>query len=168
METRSLHQLFIHTLKDIYNAEQQLEAALPEMVQVADCQPLAEVFEKHLGETRNQLERLEQIFDYLEYLPGGRFCAGMRGILEEMRSLTDETRMSPAVRDAALTVVAQKAEHYEIACYGTATHFAKLVNEYEIADTLAGSLEEEKWTDDRLNELAKERINLEALADCEF
>lgn len=165
METRSLHRLFIHTLKDTYNAEQQLEEALPEMAEAAGCAPLADIFEVHLGETRRQLERLETIFDYLEYLPGGRFCAGMRGILEESRSLIEASEMAPAVRDSALTVVAQKAEHYEITCYGTATHFAKLINEYDVADTLAGSLEEEKWTDAKLNELAKDMINLEAVGE---
>jgi len=160
MKFESLHDLFVDELKDIYNAENQLVKALPKMVKASTSDELRSAFENHLEETKQQVERLEQIFKELEKSPKGKSCKAMKGLLEEGKHAI-EADGDEAVCDAALIAAAQKVEHYEIASYGTLRTYARLLGLDEAARLLQETLNEEGNADKKLNEVA-ERINLQA------
>jgi len=160
MANESLRDLYIHELKDLYNAENQLVKALPKMAKAASSEELRRGFEEHLEQTRGHVQRLEQIFESLDESPKGKKCAGMEGLVKEGSEVMEED-FEGAVMDAALIGAAQRVEHYEIAAYGTASEFAKILGESEHVTLLEETLQEEKETDGKLTELAKE-INPQA------
>ena len=159
----TLHDLFIHELKDIYSAEKQLVKALPKMAKAASSEKLREGIKEHLEQTEEQVERLEQIFESLDATARGIKCAAMEGLIKEGSEVMHEDA-EPAVKDAALIAAAQKVEHYEIAAYGTLVTFASLMGHDEAQRLLETTLEEEKETDRKLTELAESEINVAAQA----
>ena len=165
MKLDSLRKLFVHELKDLYSAENQLVDALPKMAKAASDEQLKEAFHEHLKETRGQIKRLEKIFSTLEFEPGGQRGDAMEGLIEEGEEiLKEKDEMEPAVLDAALIAAAQRVEHYEMAGYGTARTYAEKLGEKEAADLLRETLEEEGAADRKLTKLAERSINFEAMA----
>jgi ferritin-like metal-binding protein YciE len=162
MPENSLQQLYVEQLKDLYNAETQLLKALPKMARAAKSEALREGFAQHLEQTRGHVQRLEQIFEAMRENPKGRKCAGMQGLVEEGEQVIEENTDSTAL-DAGLIAAAQRVEHYEIAGYGSVRTFAELLGESAAVDLLEETLNEEKETDERLTEIAKE-ANLEAMS----
>jgi ferritin-like metal-binding protein YciE len=162
MSLRTMEDLLVHELKDLYNAENQIVKALPKMVKAANSPELQKAFEDHLEETKNQVKRLEEIFQQLELPLRGKKCKAMEGLIEEGKEVVDE-EAEPHVKDAALIAAAQRVEHYEIAGYGTAQAFAKLLGHETIAELLHQTLEEEKGADVKLTQLAETAINMEAV-----
>jgi ferritin-like metal-binding protein YciE len=163
MPNKGLKELYIDELKDLYNAETQLVKALPKMAKAATSDELRQGFEDHLEQTKGHVERLEKIFESLDESPKGKKCAGMEGLIKEGSEVIEED-YEGAVMDAGLIGAAQRVEHYEIAGYGTATEFARLLGEDEHVSFLTETLDEEKQTDEKLTELAKQ-INSEANED---
>jgi ferritin-like metal-binding protein YciE len=161
MKIKTMEELFVDELKDLYDAEKQIIKALPKMAKAASSEDLREAFQEHLEVTRKQVERLENIFSKLDDKPGGKKCAGMQGLIEEGQELLSEGDESP-VLDAGLIAAAQKVEHYEIAGYGTARTHAELLGNREAARLLEQTLQEEKRTDEKLTELAENLVNQEA------
>lgn len=160
MPNEGLKELYVAELKDLYNAENQLVKALPKLAKAASSAELRQGFEEHLEQTRGHVERLEKIFESLDESPKGKKCAGMEGLVKEGSEVMDED-FEGALMDAALIGAAQRVEHYEIAAYGTASEFAKLLGQNEHVSLLEETLQEEKETDEKLTELAKE-INSQA------
>jgi ferritin-like metal-binding protein YciE len=160
MANEGLRDLYIDELKDLYSAENQLVKALPKMAKAASSDELKRGFEEHLEQTRGHVQRLEKIFKSLEESPKGKKCAGMEGLVKEGSEVMEED-FEGALMDAALIGAAQRVEHYEIAAYGTASEFAKILGESEHVALLEKTLQEEKETDEKLTELATE-INPQA------
>ena len=161
MEIESLRELFVEELKDVYHAEGQLLKALPRMAKKADSEELRAAFEQHTEETKVHQERVEQVFELFEEKPKTKVCKAMQGIVEEGKEVMSED-MEPDVMDAALIAAAQRAEHYEIAAYGTLRTYARLLGEKEAEKILQSILDEEGMTDKKLTKLA-EKINVEAV-----
>ena len=157
-----LHDLFVDELKDLYSAENQLIKALPRMARAASTPELKRAFEKHLGETRRQAQRLEQIGRALDVKVTGRKCKGMEGLIAEGKELLQEDLEENAL-DAGLIGAAQKVEHYEIAAYGTARTHAQMLGHDRIARLLQQTLDEEGETDKKLTAIAERMVNAEAL-----
>ena len=166
MKLDSLHKLYLEELRDLYSAENQLLKALPKMAKAASSDELKQAFEDHLEETRDHVERLEDIFETLDESPKGKTCHGMKGLIEEGSEILDKDG-EESVLDAGIIGAAQKVEHYEIASYGTVRTFATLLGEDEAADLLQQTLDEEGETNKRLTELAEEIVNPEALQETE-
>ncbi len=163
-DQQSLKKLFVNELKDIYSAEQQLIEALPEMADAAFNEDLQDAFTRHLEETKKQARRLEKIFNRIgEDKDDEKKCEAMEGLIEEGQQIINEYEEGP-VRDAALIIAAQKVEHYEIASYGSLRALAETLGNYQLADILSRSLEEEEITDEILNEIAED-VNQEANED---
>jgi ferritin-like metal-binding protein YciE len=160
MTKNSLKELYVDELKDLFSAENQLTKALPKMAKAASSDELRQGFEEHLQQTQGHVERLQQIFEMLGEKGSGKKCLGMEGLVKEGSEIMGED-FKDAVMDAALISAAQRVEHYEIAGYGTVIAYAELLGEPEQANLLKETLEEEKETDEKLTELAKE-INVEA------
>jgi len=160
MAMNELRDLYVHELRDLYNAEKQITKALPKMIKAANHEELRSAFEEHLEVTREQMSRLEQIFDAMGERSTGPKCKGMEGLIEENKELLEEDA-EPSVCDAGLIVGAQKVEHYEIAGYGSVCTFAEMLGETQAARLLRRTLQEEEETDRKLTELAK-MINEEA------
>ncbi|HZQ69336.1 MAG TPA: ferritin-like domain-containing protein [Terriglobales bacterium] len=165
MPGQGLRDLYIDELKDLYNAENQLLKALPKMAKAASSEQLKEGFEEHLEQTRGQVQRLEVIFESLGENPKGKKCVGMEGLVKEGSEIMGED-FEGAVMDAALIGAAQRVEHYEIAAYGTASEFARILGESDHVSLLEETLREEKETDEKLTKLAEE-INSEAIESAE-
>ncbi len=161
MELSNLQDLMVENLKDLYSAEQQLLKALPKVAKKVENEQLREAFTLHIRETEDQVKRLEQIFNKLGEKPTGKKCKGMEGLIEENKELLEEDA-DPDVLDAGLIVGSQKIEHYEIAGYGSAVTFAKLLGNQEAARLLALSLDEEERTDKKLTQIAESSINVQA------
>jgi ferritin-like metal-binding protein YciE len=161
MSLKTLDDLLLHELKDLYNAEKQLIRALPKMAEAASSEKLREAFEEHLAQTKTHVERLEQVFERLGKSARGTKCDAMEGLIEEGKKMIEEDA-EPPVKDAGLIASAQRVEHYEIAGYGTARTFASLLGHEEVESLLEQTLEEEKETDVRLTELAESEINIQA------
>lgn len=162
MEMETLKDLFIDELRDVYHAEGQLLRALPKMAKKAESPELKTAFEQHTEETRSQKQRLEEVFGLFEEKPRTKVCKGMQGIVEEGKEMMQED-MDADVMDAALIAAAQRAEHYEIAVYGTLRTYAQLLGNDEAARILQEILDEEGATDKKLNKLA-EKLNVQATA----
>ena len=160
MAIESLKDLFVEELRDLYDAENQLIKALPKMAEASNSEELREAFEEHLEQTKGHAQRLETIFESLGQKAKAKKCKGMEGLIKEGSEMIDED-MDPDVKDAGLIGAAQRVEHYEIAGYGTARTFASQLGEDEAASLLQQTLDEEKETDAKLNDLASE-INVEA------
>jgi len=157
----TMDDLFVHTLQDIYYAENQIVKALPDMIGKATDAQLKAGFEKHLGETKNQIKRLEQVFDKLDMTAKGVDCPAIDGIIEEANEVAGDVD-DPAVLDAALIAAAQAVEHYEMTRYGTLIAWAKQLGRDDVASVLAQTLSEEKATDAKLTSLAESRLNQKA------
>jgi ferritin-like metal-binding protein YciE len=162
MQMQDLQDLYVGELRDLYNAEKQLIRALPKMAKKASDDQLRQAFETHLEETKGHVDRLEQIFEKLGKRAGGKTCKAMQGIVEEGKEMMEEAE-EPEVLDAALIAAAQRAEHYEIAGYGTVRTYARLLGDEQAARILQKTLDEEGETDKKLTQLAESSINLEAM-----
>jgi ferritin-like metal-binding protein YciE len=163
MKLDHLKDLYLQELKDIYSAESQILKALPKMADAASSPQLKESFQLHLEQTKNQIERLNKIFESLGVAIKSKKCEGMEGIIEEGSEVL-EMKGDPTVKDAALIACAQKVEHYEISSYGTVRTFAKMLGEQQAASLLDETLAEEKETDKLLTKMAEKGINKSALA----
>ena len=160
MSLKTLEDLFLHELKDVLDAERQITKALPKMAKAAESEELKAGFEEHLGQTEEQIGRLETIFENMGKAARGKHCAGMEGLITEGDELIKEEEPGPAV-DAALICAAQKVEHYEIAAYGCLVEYAKLLGMDDAVELLQTTLAEEKETDEKLSSIASE-LNLVA------
>ncbi len=161
-ETNPLEELLIDELRDLYSAENQIIKALPKMAKAAGAPELRRAFERHLEETRRQVERLEQIGETLDFKLTGKKCKGMEGVIGEGKEIMEEDLDENAM-DAGLIGAAQKVEHYEIASYGTARAHAELLGHTKVARLLQQTLTEESNTDKKLTQLAERIVNVEAV-----
>jgi ferritin-like metal-binding protein YciE/osmotically-inducible protein OsmY len=161
-QIRNLEDLFFLELRDLYDAEHQLMKTLPKFAEAAHSDALKRGFDEHREQTRRQIERLEQIFDEHGRTASRLHCEGMEGILEEGEKLLYEHDAEPDVLDAALILAAQKAEHYEIATYGTVRSYAQQLGFDKAARLLEQTLDEESKTNERLTSMAMGHINVEA------
>jgi len=157
----TLHEAFVEELRDTYDAEKQLTKALPKMAKAASSPELQEAFETHLEETRQQIERLEQVFASIEEKARGKHCEGIAGIIQEAQAIMQE-EFDDATADATLIAAAQRAEHYEMAAYGTLVAWARAMGHDDAADLLQETLDEEKAAVEKLNSLAEGGINEQA------
>ena len=160
-QDKTLDDLFLDTLKDIYYAERQITKALPKMAKAAQSSELKAGFEKHLAETEGQIERLEQIFELLGKPARGKTCDAILGIIEEGKSIMDEFKGTSAL-DAGLISSAQAVEHYEIARYGTLKSWATQLGMKDAVSLLDATLQEELATDQTLSKLGESSVNLKA------
>jgi ferritin-like metal-binding protein YciE len=158
----SLNDLLIDELQDIYDAEKRLTKAIPKMSKKATNEQLKMALDAHLGETEQQVERLEKAFECLGEPAKAKACAGMKGIIEEGDEHVGEDFDDDGLRDAVIIGSAQRVEHYEIAAYGTAIAHAKLLGEDDVVELLLESLNEEKAADEKLTEIAESVVNLDA------
>jgi len=161
MSLMTMRDLFVQELKDLYSAENQITKALPKMAKAAGDADLRAAFEHHLEQTKEHVQRLEKVFERLEVSPRGKKCKAMEGLIEEGKEILQEDA-DDNVRDAALIAAAQRVEHYEIAGYGCARTFARMLHDEESAELLQRTLDEEAETDKKLTELAERSVNLEA------
>ncbi len=161
MKIQSLNDLFVHTLQDIYYAEQQILKALPKMSKAADSSALATAFDGHLAETKQQIVRLDNVFKMVGVKAKGEKCPAIDGILEEANDLMSEIK-DPDTRDAAMIAAAQAVEHYEITRYGTLVSWAKLLGMDDAAKVLGQTLKEEHSADVKLTKIAESKLNKEA------
>jgi len=157
-EGHTLHDAFIDELRDTYDAEKQLTRALAKLAKAASSPQLREAFESHLEETQGQVERLEQVFESLGEKARGKRCEGIAGIIEEGKSIMEED-FDDATMDACLIAAGQRAEHYEIAAYGTLVAWAQVMGHDDAVDLLQQTLDEEKAADETLSGLAEGGIN---------
>lgn len=163
MATQDLQDLFVHTLKDMYFAENAITKALPKMIKAADNDALKKAFETHLDQTKTQIERLDRVFKLMKQPAEGVPCEAMKGILKEGDEVAGEFKDSGAL-DAGLIAAAQTVEHYEIARYGALCTWADELGFEEASQLLGETLAEEKETDELLSELAESMVNEAAAA----
>jgi ferritin-like metal-binding protein YciE len=160
-EQKTLDDLFLDTLKDIYYAEKQIVKTLPKMAKAAQSPDLKAGFEKHLEETEGHVERLEQIFDIIGAPARGKTCEAILGIIEEGKSIMEEFKDTPAL-DAGLVSAAQAVEHYEIARYGTLKTWAKQMGRADVVKLLEATEKEEINADKTLSQVAIGEANRKA------
>jgi ferritin-like metal-binding protein YciE len=160
-DIKTMDDLFVHTLRDIYYAERQIVQALPDMIEKAHDAQLKQGFETHLRETENHVKRLEKVFQMHGTEPLGVDCPAIDGIIEEADDVAGEVEDS-AVLDAALIAAAQAVEHYEITRYGSLIAWAQLLGRNDCASVLQQTLDEEKATDKKLTAMAESRLNRRA------
>jgi ferritin-like metal-binding protein YciE len=160
-DIKTMDDLFVHMLRDIYYAEKQIVKALPDMVKKASDPQLKQGFETHLRETENHVKRLEQVFDLTGKKAQGIDCPAIDGILEEANDIASEVEKQP-VLDAALIAAAQAVEHYEMTRYGTLIAWAKQLGHNDAASLLNQTLDEEKATDKKLTAMAEGEVNRKA------
>jgi len=160
-EANTLHDAFIDELRDTYDAEKQLTKALPKLAKAASNPKLRQAFQAHLEETQGQIGRLEQVFESLDEKVRGKHCDGIAGIIEEGKSIMDED-FDEITMDACLIAAGQRAEHYEMAAYGTLVAWARAMGHSEAAKLLQQTLDEEKAADKKLSGLAEGGINQSA------
>src|SRR3954453_8633541 len=161
MELETLYDLYLHELRDLYSAEQQLIKALPKMSKAASNRQLSAGFNQHLQQTKEHARRLEQIFGRLDESSRGPKCEGMEGLIAEGDEMAKEDA-EDEVRDAGLIAAAQRVEHYEIAGYGCARTYAQLLGDKNGARLLDTTINEEGAVDKKLTKLARSVINLRA------
>ncbi len=162
MELETLKDLYIHELKDLYSAEKQILKALPKMAKAASNAKLKAGFQQHLEETKEHAVRLEKVLKSHDQTTRGPKCKGMEGLLKEGDEMIEE-EADEEVRDVGLIAAAQRVEHYEMAGYGCARTYAKLLGDKAGATTLQTTLDEEGATDKKLTKLAESSINVAAL-----
>jgi ferritin-like metal-binding protein YciE len=155
MSVETMQELLIDELKDLYSAEKQIVRALPKLAKAATSPDLKQALTKHLEETEGQVTRLERMAELVGKKLSGKTCVGMKGVLEEGSEVLKETDKG-TVRDAAMIAAAQRVEHYEMAGYGSAREFAKMLGLAEVASLLEQTLEEEKAADKILTGVAKQ------------
>jgi ferritin-like metal-binding protein YciE len=162
MKLKSLNDLLVEQLEDLYDAEHRLTEALPLMAKAATSVELKSAFEKHLKETEGQIVRLELAFEHLGESARRKSCKAMKGLIEEGQDAMKENA-EPEVKDAALIAAAQRVVHYEMAAYGTVRAYARLLNKEPVVRLLDQNYVEEKATDESLSALAESMINLDAV-----
>jgi ferritin-like metal-binding protein YciE len=162
-EQGTLHDAFLDELRDAYDAENQLLKALPKLAKASTGEQLREAFEAHLEETRGHVDKLEQVFASLDEKVRGKHCDGIAGIIEEGKSVMEED-FDDDTMDACLIAAGQRAEHYEMAAYGTLIAWARAMGHEDAAVLLEEILEEEKSADEKLTSLAEAGINERAAA----
>lgn len=160
-DIKTFDDLFVHTLQDIYYAENQITQALPKMIDKANDPQLKQGFKTHLAETKNQIKRLEQVFQIMGQSPKGVNCPAIDGIIEEANEIAGEIA-DKDVLDAALIASAQAVEHYEITRYGTLAAWAKQLGREDCANLLKQNLKEEEATDKKLTAMAESKVNRRA------
>jgi ferritin-like metal-binding protein YciE len=160
-DQKTLHDAFIDELRDAYDGEKQLMKALPKLAKTATTPQLTEAFSSHLDETREQVARLEQAFELLGERARGKHCEGIAGIVEEGKDIMEED-FDEETMDACLIAAGQRAEHYEIAAYGTLVAWAESMGHDDVATLLQATLDEEKAADAKLTQLAEAGINQKA------
>jgi ferritin-like metal-binding protein YciE len=160
-DIHTMDDLFVHTLRDMYYAENQIVKSLPEMIEKASDPQLKQGFQMHLRETENQIKRLEQVFRLHGAEPQGVDCPAIDGIIEEAEDVAGEVD-DKNVLDAALIAAAQAVEHYEIARYGTLIAWASQLGRSDCATILKQNLDEEKATDQKLTKMAESKVNRRA------
>jgi ferritin-like metal-binding protein YciE len=158
---KTLHDAFLDELRDAYDAEKQLTKALPKMAEAASAKTLRAAFTDHLEETAGHVARLERVFASLGEKPRGKHCDGVAGIIDEGKAIMDED-FDETTMDACLIAAGQRAEHYEMAAYGTLVAWAQAMGHTEAARLLEQTLEEEKAADKKLSTLAEGGINQSA------
>ena len=158
----TLHEAFVETLKDTYDAEHQILKALPKVIKNVEDDDLREALESHLEETKEHVKRLEQVFGIFEESPKRKKCNGMAGLLTEGEEVMDEDE-----GESALILALQKVEHYEIAAYGALVAWAKVLQEEKAVTILQQTLGEEKNADKKLNDIAGDVVDAEAEQDDE-
>jgi ferritin-like metal-binding protein YciE len=158
---KTLNDLFLETLKDMYHAEKQILKALPKMAKAADSDQLRQAFEQHRDETEGQVERLEQVFELLGKPARAKPCEAIQSMIEEGKEVIDDFQGSEAI-DAGLLAAAQSVEHYEISRYGTLKAWATQLGMKDAVKLLDETLQEEKKTDALLTELAEAAVNRKA------
>ena len=161
MAVKSIEELFVHELSDVYSAEKQLTKALPKMARASTNEELAAGFETHLTETEGQIERIDRVVELLDIKLKRIKCQAMEGLIAEGKDVIDEVEAG-ALRDAALIGAAQKVEHYEIAAYGTLCALGKQLGYTDAVKLLKETLAEEKATDEKLTMLAEGGTNQKA------
>ncbi len=162
---KTLKDLFLDELADMYDAERRIIKALPKMAKAATCNDLKKAIQSHLKETEGQVRKLDQVFKSFGVKAKGKTCEATVGLLEEGDEIAAEFKGSPAI-NAALISAAQKVEHYEMASYGCLCEWAEVLGNKEAASLLQQILDEEKAANESLNELAHSSSNNEALGDC--
>jgi ferritin-like metal-binding protein YciE len=162
MSEKNLEALFLHNLKDIYFAEQEIARAVPAMIEAAESEELRSAFETHVRETQGQIKRLEQIFEIVGRKPEAVRCEGILGIIREGQAMTGEFAEGEAF-EAGIIAAAQAIEHYEIARYGTLRAWARQLGMSEVAELIEQSLDEETDMDEILTEIAEGAVNPEAV-----
>jgi len=165
-EQGTLHDAFLDELRDAYDAEKQLLKALAKLAKTASADALRAAFQSHLEETKGHVDKLEQVFASLDETVRGKHCDGIAGIIEEGKSVMEEDFDGPTM-DACLIAAGQRAEHYEMAAYGTLVAWAKAMGHDEAAGLLEEILAEEKAADEKLTQLAEGGINGSAASSCE-
>ncbi len=160
---KTLDDLFLETLKDIYFAEKAILKALPKMAKAANSDELREAFENHLKETEGQVERLEQVFEEIDKPARGKTCEAIQGMIGEAKEVMSEFKGSDAL-DAGLLASAQAVEHYEISRYGTLKTWAEQLGLQQAAGLLDETLQEEKNADELLTQIAESAVNQQAEA----
>ncbi len=158
MAVKTMEDLFLETLKDIYYAEKQILKSLPQMVKKAGSSELKKALETHRMETEGQIDRLERVFEEFDATPRGKKCLAIEGILAEAKEHMDDID-DPEVLDAGMIGSAQAVEHYEITRYGTLVAWAKRLGNDKAIDLLEANLEEEKNADQLLSEIAETSVN---------
>jgi ferritin-like metal-binding protein YciE len=159
MPNESLKKLYVDELKGLFSAETQLLEALPKMAKAASSEELRTGFEEHLEQTKGHVQRLEEVFESLDESPKGKKCVGMEGLVKESSEVMEG--FEDAVLDAGLIGAARRVEHYEMAAYGAVCEIAKVLGQTKHASLLEKTLVEERQTDEKLAELAKD-INTQA------
>jgi len=160
-DTGTLHDAFIDELRDTYDAEKQLTKALSKLAKAASNPDLRDAFETHLEETQGHVARLEQVFESLDERARGKHCDGIAGIIEEGKAIMEED-FDDTTMDACLIAAGQRAEHYEMAAYGTLIAWAEAMGHTDAVTLLQQTLDEEKAADQKLSQLAEGGINQEA------
>ena len=160
---KTLQDLFEHQLKDLYSAEDKLLDAIPKVLENVSDSELKTSIESHKEETQKQKVRLQEICDELNIDPSGSECKAMKGLIEETNHFLKEDADAD-VKDAGIIANCQRIEHYEISGYGTAVKYAKQLGHHDIADKLQKTLDEEYKADEKLDQLAEDRMNEEAQA----
>jgi ferritin-like metal-binding protein YciE len=160
-ENGTLHDAFLDELRDTYDAEKQLLKALPKMAKASTSEELRAAFEAHLEETRGHVDRLEQVFQSLDEKARGKHCEGIAGIIDEGKAIMEED-FDDATMDACLIAAGQRAEHYEMAAYGTLIAWARGMGHTDAERLLQETLDEEKAADEKLTSIAEGGINQEA------
>jgi ferritin-like metal-binding protein YciE len=160
-DIKTMDDLFVHTLRDIYYAENQIMKALPEMIEKASDPQLKQAFQSHLGETKNHVKRVEQVFQMHGVDAKGVDCPAIDGIIEEAEEVAGEVD-DKKVLDAALIAAAQAVEHYEMTRYGTLVAWAKQLGRNDCASVLQKNLDEEKAADTKLTAIAEGSVNRKA------
>jgi ferritin-like metal-binding protein YciE len=159
-DIKTMDDLFLHTLQDVYYAENRIVKSLPQMIEQASNPQLKQGLQNHLGETKNHVKRLEQVFKLHGQKPKSVDCPAIDGIIEEAEDVTGETEVD--VLDAAIVAAAQAVEHYEITRYGSLIAWAKRLGRADCANILEETLDEEKAADKKLTEVAESKVNLAA------